>query len=143
MKEGSKSRRSIGAGAVALVAVAHLAASSGALAYPSNVCDPNQPLSGAALYADNCALCHGADAMGGRSPNGAATPDLTVLTKDSKGIFPAPPVAGIIRYGGAIPDHGANPKMPICAEVFHTECGATYSRRAVVELTKFLQGIQR
>jgi mono/diheme cytochrome c family protein len=128
---------------VALLAVAQALMSDAASAFPPTVCDPNQPLSGAKLYADNCASCHGTDATGGRSPNEAPAPDLTVLTRKAKGKFPAPRVADIIRYGGALPDHSISPKMAIWAEVFHAECGPTYSRRAVVELTKFLNGSQK
>jgi mono/diheme cytochrome c family protein len=124
---------------VAATALAPLAAS----ALPPGVCDPTQPLAGAKLFADHCASCHGANATGGRAPNDAAAPDLTALTRNAKGVFPAPRVADIIRYGGAIPDHSVGPKMAIWAEVFHAECGPTYSRRAVVELTKYLKGLQK
>jgi len=128
---------------VALFVAARALMSDAASALPPTVCDPNQPLSGARLYADHCASCHGADATGGRSPNQAPAPDLTVLTRNAKGKFPAPRVADIIRYGGALPDHNVKPKMAIWAEVFHAECGPTYSRRAVVELTTYLKGLQK
>jgi len=114
-----------------------------ASAYPPGVCDPNQPLSGAQLYAENCASCHGASATGGKSSTDLAVPDLTVLARNAKGVFPAPRVADIIRYGGSLPGHGNGPKMAIWAKVFHAECGPTYSRRVVVELTAFLEGLQK
>ena len=114
-----------------------------ALALPPGVCNPNQPLSGAKLYAENCASCHGADAKGGKTPNQTQAPDLTALARGAGGAFPAPKVSDTIRYGGALPDHNSAPKMAIWAEVFHHECGPTYSRRVVVELTKYLEGLQK
>ncbi|MFO1114389.1 MAG: cytochrome c [Beijerinckiaceae bacterium] len=107
-------------------------------------CDPNdEPLYGAKLFADHCVTCHGPNATGGQTPKGVYAPDLTGLTQKAKGEFPAPRVADIIRYGGAIPEHGRDPKMPIWAEIFRSECGVTYSRRAVVELMKYLQTLQK
>ena len=128
---------------VALLVAAEALTPDAASAQAPTVCNPNQPLSGAKLYSENCASCHGADATGGRSPNEAAAPDLTALKRNANGSFPAPRVADIIRYGGALPDHSIGPRMAIWAEVFHAECGPTYSRRAVVELTKYLKGLQK
>jgi mono/diheme cytochrome c family protein len=131
------------AGWVAIAAIGMQALSSGAAsALPPDVCDPNRPLYGGQLYGDHCATCHGVDATGGWAPTGAAAPDLTKLAQQAKGKFPAAQVADVIRYGGAVPGHGAA-KMPIWAEVLHKECGPTYSRRAVVELVKYIQGLQR
>jgi mono/diheme cytochrome c family protein len=111
-------------------------------ALAAQVCDPNQALSGAALFSENCALCHGADAKGGKTPKGANAPDLTTLSRQSKGTFPAPRLADIIRYGGSMPDHSIGSEMPVWARIFYAECGPVYSRRVVVELTKYVEGLQ-
>ena len=109
----------------------------------AEVCDPLQPLSGAALFSENCAQCHGADARGGQTPKGATAPDLTALNRKSKGVFPAPRLADIIRYGGAMPDHSVGSQMPVWGRVFYGECGPVYSRRVTVELMKYVEGLQR
>ncbi len=106
-------------------------------------CNPNQPLSGATLYADNCASCHGADAAGGKTPNNTSAPNLTNLARKANGKFPAPRIADIIRYGGALPDHSINSQMPIWAKILYAQCGPTYSRRVVVELTQYLKEQQK
>ncbi len=112
-------------------------------ALSAEVCNPNQALSGAVLFADNCASCHGADATGGKTPKNAVAPDLTVLAKNANGKFPAPRVADIIRYGGALPDHSINSQMPVWAKIFYAECGPVYSRRVVVELMNYLKYRQK
>jgi len=109
----------------------------------TQVCDPNQALSGATVFADNCALCHGADGQGGKTPKGAVAPDLTALTRNAQGKFPAPLLADIIRYGGSMPDHSIGSEMPVWARIFSAECGPVYSRRVVVELTKYVEGLQK
>jgi mono/diheme cytochrome c family protein len=106
-------------------------------------CNPDQPLFGAMLYADNCASCHGSNAAGGKTPNGVVAPDLTMLARKAKGKFPALRGADIIRYGGALPDHSISSQMPVWAKIFYAECGPVYSRRVVVELMKYLQDQQK
>ena len=123
-----------GLGALALQASSSLAA---------EVCNPNQALSGAALFSENCAACHGADATGGKTPKGVLAPNLTVLTSKGQGKFPAPRLADIIRYGGALPDHTISQQMPVWAKVFYLECGPEYSRRVVVELMKYVESLQK
>jgi len=127
---------------IVLFAVSALSAAS-ASALSAEACNPNQPLSGAKLFADHCAACHGAAATGGRTPSGTPAPDLTALKRQSNGVFPASRVAEIIRYGGALPDHSINPQMPTWAKIFAAECGPTYSRRVVVELMKHVEDIQK
>ena len=129
---------------LAAVFLATWALSTGASsAFPPGVCNPNQPLSGAQLFADNCASCHGADATGGMASGDARAPDLTVLTRNAKGVFPGPRVADNIRYGGSAPGHVKGPRMAVWAEVFHAECGPTYSRRVVRELTQYIKSVQK
>lgn len=63
---------------------------------------------GAALFAQSCAACHGADAMGGRGP------DLTTLAARNGGPFPRDRVMatidGLERHndaGAVMPEFGA------------------------------------
>jgi mono/diheme cytochrome c family protein len=104
--------------------------------------------SGQELFRQHCAACHGDDGTG----NGpiakiltVAPADLTEISKRANGIFPASRVAEIIMFGGKI---GHSQMMPIWGIVFSREggggkIGATYSRRAVTELKRYLETIQK
>jgi mono/diheme cytochrome c family protein len=106
--------------------------------------------SGKDLFLEHCAQCHGDDGTG----NGPmakvlnVTPaDLTSISKSANGKFPADRVAEIIRYGGGIAGHGSA-VMPIWGKFFSDtggrgRIGGAYSRRAVVELTRYLKTIQK
>ena len=112
--------------------------------------------SGQQLYQDHCATCHGADATG----NGpmaqvlkVAPADLTGISIRAGGTFPANQVVEIIRYGGNLAGHGTMPGhgtevMPVWGRVFSEEGGGgkgggAFSRRAVIELKRYLESIQR
>ncbi len=76
-----------------------------------------------------------------------APADLTKISLRADGTFPASRVVEIIRYGGNILGHGS-PVMPVWGRVFGSEGGGgtggrAYSRRAVVELKRHLETIQR
>jgi mono/diheme cytochrome c family protein len=75
----------------------------------------NAPLSGKLMYASYCAPCHGADGRG----NGPVAPalkhppiDLTALSKNNKGKFPAAHISSVLQYGSEISAHGT-PEMPV------------------------------
>jgi mono/diheme cytochrome c family protein len=106
--------------------------------------------SGRELFREHCAQCHGADGTG----NGPmakvltiAPADLTEISKRANGKFPADRVVEIIRYGGNVTGHGSQ-VMPIWGRVFSSEGGGgkvgnAYSRRAIVELKRYLETIQK
>lgn len=73
----------------------------------------NSP-SGAALYLQHCAVCHGSDLKGtGPVPYPyRAPPDLTTLAKSHDGRFPEEYVADVLRNGVVMPAHGPA-EMPI------------------------------
>jgi len=63
---------------------------------------------GAALFADQCAGCHGADATGGGPfavAQGIRTPDLTGLAAQA-GAFPLVRVVEVIEGRAPVPGHG-------------------------------------
>ncbi len=111
-----------------------------------NPCGYAFSVSGQKLFEDHCAGCHGLDGKG-QGPFAAAQKrqpaDLTAIAKSNNGYFPAAEVAEIIRGGGAIPGHEQDRIMPLWGKVFNGECGPAFSRRAVIELKRYLEGIQR
>ena len=102
-------------------------------------------------FADTqCAQCHGVDGTGSGPMAKILTvhpADLTAISKQASGKFPADRIVEIIRYGGNIQGHG-DQVMPIWGKVFSSEGGGgkggeVYSRRAVVELKNYLEKIQQ
>ena len=79
--------------------------------------------------------------------------DLTGICIRARGTFPANQVVEIIRYGGNLAGHGTMPGhgaavMPVWGRVFSEEGGGgkgggAFSRRAVIELKRYLESIQR
>jgi mono/diheme cytochrome c family protein len=64
---------------------------------------------GAALFADHCAGCHGAGAVGDGAlarTLGLAAPDLTGLATRAGGVFPLPRVVEVIEGRAPLPGHG-------------------------------------
>jgi len=108
------------------------------------------PTSGRELFLEHCAQCHGDDGTGnGRMAKvlNVTPADLTAIGKRANGHFPADRIVEIIRYGGNVTGHGPQ-DAPIWGKVFNKKGGGgtggdAYSRRAVVELLKYLQTIQK
>ncbi len=106
--------------------------------------------SGAELYREHCAQCHGADGTGNGPMAKILTvhpANLTMIEKNNGGTFPAEKIAEIIRYGGNIQGHGEQ-QMPIWGKVFSLEGGSgkrggAYSRRSVIELKSYIESIQQ
>jgi mono/diheme cytochrome c family protein len=78
---------------------------------------------GRELYLQYCSSCHGKDGRG----NGAVSsylkikiPDLTVLRKNNKGIYPMARVMTAIDGSRTVRAHG-EPTMPVWGEVFEKE----------------------
>jgi mono/diheme cytochrome c family protein len=105
---------------------------------------------GPAIYQERCASCHGVNGKGD-GPVAAALkvspPDLTTIARRAGGAFPAGQVAQVITYGGNMSAHGSQ-SMPVWGKIFSTEAGrgergALHSRRAVVQLMRYLASIQQ
>ena len=94
--------------------------------------------SGKQLYMQYCSSCHGMEGRG----NGPVTPylkikvpDLTLLKKNNKGIYPVSKVMSAIDGSRAVRAHGDR-EMPVWGEIFRKETeGAKYG-----ELTALLKG---
>jgi mono/diheme cytochrome c family protein len=103
--------------------------------------------SGAALFSERCASCHGATATGDGPMSRAlkhAPPDLTNLSARNNGIFPAARVHRIIE-GRDVDSHGDR-EMPIWGDVFKPE-GDRLAREATQKridaIVAYLESIQR
>ena len=80
------------------------------------------PLSGAGMFKDYCAVCHGKDGKG----NGPAAPELkqppanlTTLAKRHRGKFPDLYVEQVLRNGAKAPAHG-DAEMPVWGPLFRS-----------------------
>ncbi len=106
--------------------------------------------SGAELFQEHCATCHGAEGTGnGPMAQVLKIPptDLTQISIRAGGTFPADRIVEVIRYGGGMAAHGTT-AMPVWGKVFSSaggggKIGGAYSRRAVVELKRYLETIQK
>lgn len=78
---------------------------------------------GRELYLKYCSSCHGQDGKG-KGPVSPVlkvkVPDLTLLKKNNKGIFPYPRVMSSIDGRRTVRGHG-DPAMPVWGEVFKEE----------------------
>jgi mono/diheme cytochrome c family protein len=105
---------------------------------------------GSAIYVERCASCHGVDGKGDGPVAPilkVSPPDLTTITQRAGGTFPSARVVRVITYGGDISAHGTQ-AMPVWGKIFSTEGGggkrgALHSRRAVFQLKRYLESIQR
>ncbi|MGB8582009.1 MAG: cytochrome c [Candidatus Sulfotelmatobacter sp.] len=78
------------------------------------------PVSGKEMYTAYCAVCHGTDGKGdGPAASALKTPpaDLTQLSKNNGGKYPALKVTGAIRGTGDVAAHGSK-DMPVWGELF-------------------------
>jgi len=99
------------------------------------------PASGKEMYTTYCAVCHGTDGKGG-GPAASALKvpptNLTQLSKNSGGKYPALKVTSAIRGEGDVPAHGSK-DMPVWGSLFwnmsHGHEGEVQQR--VANLTKY------
>lgn len=79
--------------------------------------------SGKDMYVQYCSSCHGRDGRGDGTVSGflkLKVPDLTILRKANKGVFPTDLVIVAIDGRRTIRGHG-DPKMPVWGEIFSRE----------------------
>jgi len=92
---------------------------------------------GKQLYMQYCASCHGKDGRenGSVSPYlKIAVPDLTMLKKNNKGIYPLDDVMATIDGRRAVRAHGDS-DMPVWGEIFRKET----EQRKYPEVTSLLK----
>ncbi len=104
--------------------------------------------SGASIFKGYCRSCHGDDARG-NGPIGVhlkvPPADLTQISKNNGGTFPADEVNEKIRNGGTVKGHGSA-EMPIWGEAFAiVEGGQTQAEvdQRIADLVAFLKVIQQ
>jgi len=106
--------------------------------------------SGAELFQRFCASCHGESATG-NGPAAAAlsqpVPDLTALSKNAGGEFPANRVLEVIDGRAVLPAHGSRP-MPVWgyefeAQVTSGEPGREAAQTLIERLVEYLETIQK
>ena len=107
---------------------------------------PNtSPASGKEMYLSYCASCHGKNGTG----NGLAAPalkmpatDLTELSKQNKGVFPAAHVNTILTVGDGAA-HGSA-EMPVWGPVFRSFKPGDQAQvqQRVTNLTQYLESLQ-
>lgn len=100
--------------------------------------------SGAELYNEHCAVCHGKNLKGtGPAPSPyRAPPDLTTLAKRHGGQFPDAYVQDVLRNGVVIPEHGLA-EMPIWGADFASEqLGEGQVELRIRNLTNYIKSHQ-
>jgi mono/diheme cytochrome c family protein len=102
----------------------------------------SNPASGAELYSQHCAACHGNDLKGsGPAPSPfRAPPDLTTLTRRHGGKFPDAYVSDVLRNGIQMPAHGPA-EMPIWGADFAMERQPEVASR-ITSLTNYIKSHQ-
>jgi len=99
------------------------------------------------LYQAYCASCHGADGRGGGAVAPALkakVPDLTVLAKNNKGVYPVAKVRRVIAGDeSGLPAHGTR-AMPVWGPIFHQiERDQDFGNVRLQNLAMYLESMQR
>ena len=104
------------------------------------------PASGKAMYMNHCAACHGADAKGNGPAAAAlktAPTDLTTLTKNNNGKFPANHVYSSIIGDLNVLAHGT-PEMPMWGNVYRSMSAGHDAevQQRISNLTGYIESLQ-
>jgi len=104
------------------------------------------PASGKDMYMSYCAVCHGTDGKGG-GPAASALKvpptDLTLLSKNNGGKYPALKVTASIRGEAALPAHGSK-EMPVWGPLFSSLASGHQAevQQRVANLTQYIETLQ-
>jgi mono/diheme cytochrome c family protein len=104
------------------------------------------PVSGKEMYVTYCAVCHGTDGKGG-GPAASALKDpptdLTLLSKNNGGKYPALKVTSSIHGETALPAHGSK-EMPVWGALFWNMSGGHEGevQQRVTNLSKYIESLQ-
>lgn len=104
------------------------------------------PASGKDMFVSYCAVCHGTDGKGSGPAAGAlrAPPsDLTMLSKNNGGKYPALKVSSTIRGDSSVSAHGSK-DMPVWNSLFWamSKGHETEVQQRVANLTKYIESLQ-
>ncbi|MBZ5650484.1 MAG: cytochrome c [Acidobacteriia bacterium] len=134
-----------------LMVVAAFAVTSGAQEQPKKSIQHvpmkgTSAASGKEMYISYCAVCHGTDGKGnGPAAEALKTPpsDLTMLSKNSDGKYPALKVGSAIRGDAAVAAHGSK-DMPVWGHLFRTISGGHESQvdQRVANLISYIKTLQ-
>lgn len=108
---------------------------------------PSNPVSGAEMFKEYCAVCHGTEGKGDGPAASALKvppPDLTTLAKRHDGKFPSDYVANVLKSGVSAAAHG-DAEMPVWGPIFRTmnrNNDAQVTLR-ISNLTNYLKSIQK
>ena len=113
-----------------LIVLAAFTLTSGAQEEPKKTIEhvpmkSTSPASGKEMYVSYCAACHGAEGKGnGPAAEALKSPpsDLTLLSKNNGGKYPALKVAGSIRGDAEVAAHGSK-EMPVWGHLFRAVSG--------------------
>ena len=104
------------------------------------------PASGPEMFLAYCASCHGAQGMGGgpvAEHLKISVPDLTLLARQNKGVFPAVHVTQVIRGEVGVKTHGVQ-EMPVWGPIFlnlnNRQEAAVHMR--ISNLAKYIESLQ-
>jgi len=115
---------------------------------------PTSSVSGAQMFKEYCAVCHG---PGGKGDGPVATalkvppPDLTTLAQRHDGKFPDDYVSNVLKNGVQNPAHGSG-EMPVWGPIFDTMnrwkalcpgMDETPVTLRITNLTNYLKSIQK
>lgn len=104
------------------------------------------PASGKEMYKTYCAVCHGMDGTGNgpaASALKAAPTDLTLLSRQNGGKYPAMKVSSAIRGDVNLPAHGSQ-DMPVWGRLFRSVSAGhdTEVQQRVANLTDYVESLQ-
>jgi mono/diheme cytochrome c family protein len=102
--------------------------------------------SGEEMYQEYCAVCHGKTGKGDGPAVAAlkkAPPDLTMLTKNNGGKFPADHIAAVLHMGVAEAAHGSE-DMPIWGTLFRavSQRNSAVVQLRISNLTDYINSVQ-